>query len=109
MTFKKIVGGMVERVANKWVNDLLNENGIIFRWTDAEVTEMNTSDKYSMYWTVKVSVMLQGYIKVDLFVGGTADEYDFYPSVIWNDKHDEIWVATESTRKILGIDEFKIA
>ena len=109
MTFKKIVGGIVERDAEVWVNKLLEENGIIFHWTDAKVTEMDTNDKYSLYWTVQVSVMLQGYIKVNLFVGGTADEYGIYPSVVWNDNHDAIWFAVEHTRETFGINEFKIA
>ena len=111
MTFKKIVGGIVERDAEVWVNKLLEENGIIFHWTDAKVTEMkmDSRDKYSMYWTVQVSVRLQGYIKVDLFVGGTADEFGIYPSVIWDNKHNAIWFAVENTRETFGINEFKIA
>ena len=109
MTYKKIVGGIVEREADIWVNDLLEKNDISFHWTDAKVTEMDTNDKYSLYWTVQVSVMLQGYIKVNLFVGGTADEYGIYPSVVWNDNHDAIWFAVEHTRETFGINEFKIA
>lgn len=109
MTFKKIVGGMVERDADIWVNDLLEQNGICFHWTDAKVAEMDSSDKYSMLWTVQVSVMLQGYSKINLYVGGTADEYGICHSVIWNEKRDAIWFSVEHTRETFHIDEFKIA
>lgn len=111
MTYKAIVAGMLERDSRNWMEKLLAESGIKFSFVTTEIEEM-TQAKYEIYYTCKVTVYGTGnsILPDVILVGGTADEYRIYHSVVWDRKKDKIlWMANDKTRNELGIEKFKIA
>lgn len=111
MTYKKIVEELIRAKANKWVEKLLEENGIDYRFTNSEVIEMeNDKDRDTIYWQVRVEIIRNSYFSDWLVVGGTADDLaGICSSVIWDRNHNIVWMSVEETRKQLGIEKFKIA
>lgn len=111
MTYKAIVERMVERKAETWVRDLLNESGFNYDWTGAEIAPME-NEKWHFSWTVNVDITSRkdGYSHRYVVVGGTVDDLvGICCSCIWDENHNIIWMAVPETRKALGIKEFKIA
>lgn len=111
-TYKNLLAVLVEESAREWVEEVLKAHGVEFKWTYAEMKEMHLDGVYA-YYTVRVSVTrMFGSFHTDTYleVGGVVGELNgISNSVIWDDEHNIIWMATESARTDLGIKEFKIA
>lgn len=113
MTYKAIVKEMVRTEACKWVESLLKENDIEFRYVCANTEDVNLeNDKKAdqVYWDVKVEIWRSSW-DITLIVGGTVDDMcGICKSVIWDrSQRNILWMSVEETRKQLGIGEFKIA
>ena len=112
MTYKKIVEELIRAKANKWVRELLEENGIEYRFVTVGNAEMeNDKERDTIFWHVPVEVVKEDYHHVSLTVGGTADDTcGICRSVIYRGSSlNVIWMEVEETREQLGIEEFKIA
>lgn len=109
MTYKKIVEGMVRRDSIDWVEELLNEHDIKFKWVwDCGVNF--EQEKELVYYDILCEVIMSDYYKVYVMVGGTIDDSGIAHSVVWDaDKKNIIWMEAKETREFLGISEFKIA
>lgn len=106
MTFKKIVEEMTKREATKWVEKLMDKNGIEYIFTDAKRIDIQ---KDLSYFTFMVDVeIVRNTFNTTVRVGGTvSDEDGILTSAIW--KGDRvIWVSTETARQVLGIESFAI-
>lgn len=110
MTYKAIVRNMIRHESEKWVQKLLAEYNIEHKFTTVGCIEMeNDKEKDVIYWTTGIGVWVPGGY-VTLEVGGTADDIlGICKSVIWDEKHNIIWMGAKETREQLGITEFKIA
>lgn len=111
MTYKAIVKNMIEIKAGNWVEKLLKENNIEYKWTEEEVTNLeNDKESNTILYTCTVTITLEAYNKVVVLVGGTADDMcGICTSVIWDENHDNIiWMSVAETRNELGINEFKL-
>ena len=109
MTYKKIVIDILQQQSREWVEKLLNENGIEYDFTWSDILELeNDKEQDMIYWTVEVTVGMNGLRKV-LQVGGTADDLTgICKSVIWDSKKNIVWMSVKETRDQLGITEFNI-
>lgn len=109
MTYKKIVEGMVRRDSIDWVEELLNEHDVKFKWVwDCGVNF--EQEKEFVYYDILCEVIMSDYHKVYVRVGGTIDDSGISHSAVWDgDKKNIIWMAVKETREFLGISEFKIA
>lgn len=114
MTYKAIVKEMIRREAERWVCSIMDENNISYKWTSSETTDIEADkDSNGFLWEAKVDVYGRpgcgnGYIR--MLVGGSVDDMiGICCSVIWSaDKKTIIWMASEETRKDLGITEFRL-
>jgi hypothetical protein len=111
MTYKKIVEGMVESSARKWVEELLEKSGFDAFLFGANVEVKKDPDApFWMLWTVELDVHDRNSIMTyHISVGGTVDESGVCNSVIWNSKGHNIWFNNADTREAFGINEFKVA
>lgn len=110
MTYKKIVYGMIDRDSRQWVEKVLKDHGIEYKWVSA-LTEVKTEPDKDMgfLYECAIEITLEKCIHKTVIVGGVVDEYAIHHSVIWNEKRQIIWMAVEKTREALGITEFKVA
>ena len=110
MTYKKIVEGCIERDSDKWIGKLLDDAGIKFHWTATGnvVLEKREKPMDGFYYTCPIDITLNGYVHARVEVGGTVDDSGIYHSVVWDDKHNIIWMSVSTTRDELGITEFKL-
>lgn len=111
MTYKKIVERMVEEEARRFVENALDVNGYdnAFVFVDSvDFEHSKASDLF--YFTVCVDVRFKYDIAPHhIEVGGTVDDScGICASVIWNKKHDALWMSVPETRKTLGIETFDI-
>ena len=112
MTYKKIVAHLLEMTAQSWVEQLLEKNGIEYRFTSArtEEIEMKNVKDLGVLWEIPIEI----YWKENIFptivtVGGSADDTcGICKSVIWGEGHKIIWMGVKETREKLGIDRFRI-
>ena len=113
MTYKAIVKELIRNDAKAWVEKLLKENGIAFRYTHSETTELeHDKESNSILWTAKIEIKMEGQATLlTVYAGGTADDLlGICHSVIWNsDKKKILWMSSYDTRKSLGIKAFQIA
>lgn len=111
MTYKKIVEGMVESSARKWVEDLLEKSGFDAFLFGAKVeVKKDPEASFWMLWTVELDVHDRNSIMTyHISVGGTVDESGVSNSVIWDSKNKTIWFNNKETRETFGINEFKVA
>ena len=110
MTFKSIVIGMIERDSQKWIEKLLDRFGIEYKWVTVSAGAVTLEkDTVGYVYSCKARVTLERYNYADIEVGGAVDNMGMYHSVIWDAKHQIIWMAVEKTREALGITEFKVA
>ena len=111
MTYKKIVERMIEMSVCRWVANLLVEYDIDYKYITPEISNIEKEGNLHYQWEVEVKIALPDYRKVTVIAGGTVDDIvGICNSVIWNyDKKKILWMGAESTRKKLGIMEFKIA
>ena len=114
MTYKKIVAMMVEEDARKWLEKVLAEHGYESRYVfveDGGATFESDKDMDTFRWAVKLTVRFKKDPGNYYFeIGGTVDDFcGIFHSVIWNRKHDILWMSVKQTREQLGIKEFKIA
>lgn len=115
MTYKKIVYKMLEDDSREWIKQLMKSVTDERIFTSAEVVEME-DDKVDFLYTVKVTVYGDCFGLIghkDVYVGGTVgDLFGICHSVIWDNlpmtSNNTLWMECESTRKMLGITEFKI-
>lgn len=109
MTYKKIVEGLVERDSRDWVEKLLCEMNIPYKYIFVDVAELekDKDNPYWIYYTCKTDVYLSDYEYKHIEVGGTVDSMGVSHSVIWNANRKIIWMSVEKTRQDLGITEFK--
>ena len=112
MTYKQIVDGFLQRDSQKWVEKLLNDAGIKYKFTETASAELEKHDAakyFGFYYTVPVKIYKENYIKKTVLVGGTVGETGIYHSVVWSEMKEILWMSVESTRKDLGITEFKLS
>lgn len=109
MTYKKIVEGMVGLEAERYITQLLEKNGIDYKWTDSHVDSMKIDDD-TCYWTVRVGITGLDYHTKYVVVGGTVDDMlGVCTSVVWTpDKKKVLWFTVESTREFFKIKKFEI-
>ena len=109
MTYKKIVEEMLRTDSTEWVNDLLKENEIPYKWVFGCGVEME-KEKDEILYTVLCEIVLENYSKRYVKVGGTVDDIlGICHSAIWDGKQKNvIWMNTESGRDALKIKEFKL-
>ena len=110
MTYKSIVKTWIETESDKYIYQLLKEQNIDFKWTDACMVEMKKEENHVL-WEVKESITMNNYHHVKIFVGGTCDDFlGVCVSCLWDENHNVIWMSRPDSRKKLGIDEqLKIA
>ena len=113
MTYKAIVKELIRNDAKAWVEKLLNENGIAFRYTLSETSELkHDKESNTILWTAKIEIKMEGQRDLlTVYAGGTADDFlGICHSVLWNkDMKKILWMANYDTRKSLGIKTFQIA
>ena len=112
MTYKQVVSGFLRRDSQNWVEELLDNSGIKYIFTEAAEPELEKHDNpkvFGFYYTVPVKIYKENYIKKTVLVGGTVGETGIYHSVVWNEMKEILWMSVESTRKDLGITEFKLS
>lgn len=112
MTYKAIVERMIEIEASRFVEKTLEENNIPYSFVESWETKMENDKKAdTIYWDVVVKIYDKSPFPTKVIVGGTADSHCLIcKSVIWDSTKSKIlWMSVESTRKELGITEFKIA
>lgn len=112
MTYKKIVYGLIERDSQRWLEKLLDENGIEYLYTSIKdvSTEARKNKMLGRYYHCNIRITLDYLTDKTVQIGGVIDEYGVYHSVI-RDPDDIMkiyWMAVEDTRKELGITEFKL-
>lgn len=113
MTYKKMVEGIVEREACKWLESFIKNDGFT-----AGGTVTLTIDKGTCYFDCLVSVLGTGRIVTPVFsIGGTVDENGYVYNSVIKVPHTTkegltegklVWAATEELRNIYGITEFEI-
>ena len=108
MTYKAIVDGLIRRDSMEWVEGLLKESGIAYKWVhDCGVNF--EPEKEQILYDILLEIVLPDYATVYVRVGGTVSDVGIFHSVIWDREHEIIWMSVEKTRDALGIEEFKIA
>ena len=112
MTYKAIVKEMIRAEAKGWLESVLEQHLINYRFMDSgSVTEMYIDkEQDTVYWAVKVSLNMAVFGPDTVVkVGGTADDLlGICCSVIWDGNGNIIWMANKDTRGSLGITEFKL-
>lgn len=112
MTYKQVVSGFLRRDSQNWVEELLDNSGIKYIFTEAAEPELEKHDNpkvFGFYYTVPVKIYTGNYIGKAVLVGGTVSDSGIYHSVVWNEMKEILWMSVESTRKDLGIEEFKLS
>ncbi len=114
MTYKAIVEGMTRGIAKQWVQQLLDDNGIKYRWVDCDEASFE-NDRPNLLWTCKVDIVLENYVHRSVIVGGSADDMiGICCSAIWRDIGEQslgkepIWMNSCKSRWSLGIKEFRL-
>lgn len=110
MTYKAVLGHIIEEESVKFVKDVLNENNIAYRRCLGYKPRMEL-DKDNVYWDADVLITLDDLTYIKVVAGGTADDLlGITPSVIWDiTKRHTLWMANEETRQCLGIEKFDVA
>lgn len=107
MTYKAIVKRMVENEATNWLEKVLKENDINYKYTITNDTIFE-NEKDTFLYKTEIEIRISVYT-VSVVVGGTVDDTcGICTSVIWNDNHKILWMNTEEARKALGIEKFEI-
>lgn len=112
MTYKQVVSGFLRRDSQNWVEKLLDNSGIKYKFAEAAEPELEKHDDpkyFGFYYTVPVKIYTNWYIFETVLVGGTVSDSGIYHSVVWNEMKEILWMSVESTRKDLGIEEFKLS
>lgn len=108
MTYKKIVVKMLEKDSKAWVEELLAKNEIRCMWAELHSLE-NDKDIDSFLYEVDVTITDESYLQHKVRVGGTVDDItDICHSVIWDNRHNIIWMNNPRSRENLGITSFII-
>ena len=110
MTYKAIVKELIRTEAETWVEKLLKDNNIEYKYTSSTVIEMENDKKYDhILWQAAIDITFNNRHK-KVVVGGTADDVlGICKSVVWDGGLNIIWMSRKETRDQLGITEFKIA
>lgn len=108
VSYKSIVSNLLMEDSKAWVSQLLKGIDIDYNWLDAKIMQLEKEhDIDSILYSCEIRIW-KGYPRT-LLVGGTVDDIvGICHSVIWNEKHDIIWMSREEARKSLGIDKFEI-
>lgn len=110
-TYKKVVEFLIVQKSKQWIEELLTENNIGYKFISikSKVEFEREKDDPNIYWTSQIDICFDCGFKT-IYVGGTADDFiGISESVIWDSEQREIlWMANETTRKNLGISQFKI-
>lgn len=111
MNYKKIVEGMIRRDSIEWLESLLTENGIGFKWVwdcgvDMEIQKQTDDIQY----TVLCEVVMDSYSSKHFKVGGVVDDCGIYHSVVFDGEGKNVlWMSVKESREQFGITEFKVA
>lgn len=109
MTYKTIVANMVREDSRNWLKKLLGDNNIEYKWVDTDNPDLQKEGNDNILYSCEIRVYREKYRPQTVTIGGTVDDIlGICHSVIWNEKHDIIWMSREETRKSLGIDKFEI-
>lgn len=109
MTYKKVVEHLIEANARKWLEEILNENGIEYDYTMTMGSTLeNDKDTDTIYWETVFTVRVNG-IRKSVIVGGTADDLcGICTSVLWDKGKNILWMSVKKTREVLGIETLNL-
>lgn len=111
MTYKSIVEYLIREDAEAWVEELLKQNNIKFRFLSGGDFSIEKDDNDTGF-TYEVGVDFKkgdspAYTTV--IVGGAVDDMvGICHSCIWSEDRKLIWLEVETSRKALGIERFEI-
>lgn len=108
MTYKKIVEMLIEEKARKFMDKVLEENRIEAEYVCVDGSTLeNDKKRDTIFWETVLTVRINN-IRRKYIVGGTADDLcGICASVVWNGKHDILWLSVKETREELGITTFE--
>ena len=108
MTYKKIVERLVEDKARAFMEKALADNGIEAEYVIVDGSTLeNDRKRDTVFWETVLTARINN-IRRKYIVGGTADDLcGICASVIWNGKHDILWMSVKQTREELGITTFE--
>lgn len=110
MTYKKLAIELVRRAVSKWIESVLNENGIDYKDVFADNPTMQNDKKQDFfYWDCTAEITLPNNETIKVIAGGTADDMiGISESVLWNKDKRILWMSVAETRKQLGITELNL-
>ena len=110
MTYKKLAIELVRRAVRKWIEDVLTENGIDYKYVFADNPTMQNDKKHDcFYWDCTAEIILPNDETIKVIAGGTADDMiGVSESVLWNANKNILWMSVAETRKQLGITELNL-
>lgn len=110
MTYKRLAMELVRRAVRKWIEEVLTENAIDYKWVSTNDPTMQNDKKQScFYWDCTAEIMLPNYETITVIAGGTADDLiGISESVLWNANKKILWMSVAETRKQLGITELNL-
>ena len=110
MTYKKLAMELVRKGVSKWIEDVLTENGIDYKYVFADDPIMKNDKKQDcFYWDCTAEIMLPNYETIKVIAGGTADDMiGVSESVLWNANKRILWMSVKGAREQLGITELNL-
>ena len=113
MTYKKLAIELIRREADKWLEEVLKENGVCYHWVHtSDPTIEDCKEKDMFYWDCRANVVLSDspkYETVRVIIGGTADDLvGVCSSVLWNEDKKILWMSVAKTREQLGIEKLDL-
>lgn len=109
MTYKKCLEHLITVKSRKWIESLLAESSIQYRFVSCDDAVIEKDDDGSFLWTCRVHVHTGEYGHEVVDVGGTVDDLvGICKSVVWDVNHMIVWMSSKGTREALGIEQFKL-
>ena len=109
MTYKKILESMIRTESMNWIESLLADSSIQYRFVSGDDAVIERDDDGSFVWSCRVKVYTEDYCQYTVEAGGTVDDMlGICKSVVWDENHMIVWMARQGTREALGIEQFKL-
>ena len=109
LTFKSIVIGYIRRDSQEWLESIMKNHSVNFKWTETSSNVNLERSSAHYYYDCPCQIVLETGETVSVIVGGVIDDDNIYHSVVYaENKTDILWMKQEKSRIHLGIETFSL-